>query len=191
MKIFLDSEFTKLDKDGELISLGLVTEDNREFYAEFNDYDENQIDDWLQENVINNLVFKDVLIELNGRDTYAHYDVSLLSIPKSKKVTIKSCKHTIGEYIKKFLEIYKDVEIWSDCLAYDCMLFCNIFGGALKIPNNIYYIPFDIATLMKIKGVDPDINREEFINNSVKGNKHNALYDAKVIKACYEKLMEM
>jgi len=44
---------------------------------------------------------------------------------------------------------------------------------------------------MKIKGVNPDISREEFIENAIEGKKHNALYDAKVIKACYEKLNGM
>jgi len=69
------------------------------------------------------------------------------------------------------------------------VLFNNIFGSAFDIPKNVYYIPFDICTMFKLKGVDPDISREEFIGNSVDGEKHNALYDAKVIKACYEKLM--
>jgi hypothetical protein len=77
-------------------------------------------------------------------------------------------------------------EIWSDCLAYDWVLFCDLFGGAMKVPSNIYYIPFDICTLFKARGVDPDVNREEFAG--ITGSKHNALHDAKVIKVCYEKL---
>ena len=36
-----------------------------------------------------------------------------------------------------------------------------------------------------------NLSREEFINNSVEGKKHNSLYDAKVIKACYEKLINL
>ena len=59
------------------------------------------------------------------------------------------------------------------------------------MPDNVCYIPFDICTLFKIKGIDPDINREEFINNSIKGKKHNSLYDAKVIRACYKKLINI
>jgi len=77
--------------------------------------------------------------------------------------------------------------MWSDCLAYDWVLFNDLFGHAFNIPKNVYYIPFDICTLFKLKGIDPDINREEFAG--MQGAKHNALHDAKVIKACYEKLM--
>jgi hypothetical protein len=92
--------------------------------------------------------------------------------------------------------------MWSDCLAYDWVLFNNIFGQAFDIPQNVYYIPFDICTLFKLKDIDPDINRElfafgepqTFVNNNVKFEgekilKHNALWDAKVIKYCYEKLI--
>ena len=84
-----------------------------------------------------------------------------------------------------------EFEIWSDCLSYDWVLFNNIFGSAFDIPSSVYYIPFDICTMFKLKGIDPDISREAFIDNSVGGTKHNALYDAEVIKACYKKLKEL
>ena len=61
--------------------------------------------------------------------------------------------------------------------------------GAFDIPKNVYYIPFDICTLFKAKGIDPDINREKFSELVDGSQKHNALWDAKVIKACYDKLM--
>ena len=69
------------------------------------------------------------------------------------------------------------------------MLFNQIWGGALNIPKNIDYIWYDLATLFKVKGVDPDINREEFAG--LEGSKHNALHDARIIKVCYKKLMRM
>ena len=43
-----------------------------------------------------------------------------------------------------------------------------------------------VEDLFEIKGIDPDINREEYAE--IKGNgKHNALWDALIIKKCYEK----
>jgi hypothetical protein len=90
----------------------------------------------------------------------------------------------------EFIEPYKEVEMWSDCLAYDWVLFQALFGKtSFDMPEKIYYTPFDICTMMKIKGVDPDINREEFANMTGSfGKKHNALWDAKVIRKCYYKL---
>ena len=96
----------------------------------------------------------------------------------------------VSDELKCCLTQFKSIEMWSDCLAYDWVLFNDLFGHAFNIPNNIYYIPFDICTLFKIKEIDPDISREKFINNSIRGKKHNSLYDAKVIKACYDELIK-
>ncbi len=51
MLIFLDTEFTKLDRP-DLISLALVAEDGREFYAERTDYDPRQCSDFVREHVL-------------------------------------------------------------------------------------------------------------------------------------------
>ena len=55
MKIFFDTEFTGLHKDTTLISIGLIDENGRTFYAEFSDYYECQCDEWIRENVLKNL----------------------------------------------------------------------------------------------------------------------------------------
>jgi hypothetical protein len=83
--------------------------------------------------------------------------------------------------------------MWGDVLIYDWMLFCELFpipnnDSAERLPRNIYYIPFDIATLAKVKGIDPDFSREEFSGIS---GKHNALRDAFMIMACYDKLVNL
>ena len=54
--IYFDTEFTGLRKDTSLISIGLIDSDGRTFYAEFTDYDRSQIDKWIRQNVINNLI---------------------------------------------------------------------------------------------------------------------------------------
>ena len=55
MKIFFDTEFTGLHKNTELISIGLIAENGNMFYGEITNYDKSQVDNWIQENVINNL----------------------------------------------------------------------------------------------------------------------------------------
>lgn len=177
MRIFFDTEFTGLHQQTTLISIGLVSENEREFYAEFTDYDESQIDDWLKENIISNLIF-------NSKQNQAYTDGAHTGRSGDKEY--------IASELEKWLDSFTEpVEMWSDCLAYDWVLFCQLWGGALDVPKWIYYIPFDLSALFEIKGVDPDINREEFTGRAGEDekNKHNALWDAKVIKACYEKLM--
>ncbi len=165
MRIFLDTEFTGLHAKTTLISIGLVAEDGSKFYAELTDYDESQLDDWLRDNVIANL------------DRPKTYDGTYI---KDNTENIQKC-------LSKWFSFFDEVEIWSDCLAYDWVLFNNIWGHAFNIPKNIYYIPFDICTLMKIKGIDPDISREEFAEVT-SGGKHNALFDAEIQMKIYNKI---
>ncbi len=176
MKIFFDTEFTGLHQKTTLISIGLVSENGREFYAEFTDYDRSQVDDWLCDNVLSNLILQP-LGEPNAPTVWPGNSVC----GNTQRIKV--------ELENWFASFDGKIEIWSDCLAYDWVLFNQLWGHAFNIPKMIYYIPFDISTLMKIKGVDPDISRENFAGlNTTNNQKHNALWDAKVIKACYEKL---
>jgi hypothetical protein len=154
-----------------LISIGLISECGKTFYAEFNDYDCSQVDEWLQKNVIKSLKYNGIFQKLEET---------------KESISYKSTTEKIKTKLTTWLEQFGEVEIWSDCLSYDWVLFNQIFGHAFNLPKNVYYIPFDICTLFKVKGIDPDISREEFSNMQDNSQKHNALWDAKVIKACYE-----
>jgi hypothetical protein len=178
MKIFFDTEFTGLHKDTTLISIGLIADDGKTFYAELNDYDKSQVDEWIQENVINNLLFND----FTGQ----------LYVPKTNmnEFVVKCNKTAVAGFLSEWLKQFDSVEMWSDCLSYDWVLFNDLFGSAFDIPENVYYIPFDICTLFALRNIDPDINREEFVGLEVgKDRKHNALWDAQVIKSCYWKAL--
>ena len=181
MKIFFDTEFTGLHQTTTLISIGLITENETTFYAEFNDYNKNQVDSWIKENVINKLKYKKEILNKAGHADNMG-DVSF---------AMSSNSSVIKKYLTKWLSKWNKVEMWSDCLAYDWVLFNNLWGHAFNIPKNIYHVPFDICTLFKINGIDPDINREKFVGMSNQLGKHNALWDASVIKACHEKLMAL
>lgn len=176
-KIFFDTEFTGLHQNTTLISIGLVSECGKTFYAEFTDYDKSQIDNWLQENVVNNLFG-------------CSKKVGDLELPLDS--FIGDAKFIKG-HLEGWLAQFNKIEMWSDCLSYDWVLFSQIWGHAFNIPKHIYYIPFDICTLFKTKGIDPDISREEFAKEGMenwfaKEEKHNALFDARIIKMCYDKL---
>jgi hypothetical protein len=65
----------------------------------------------------------------------------------------------------------------------------------MSVPSSFYYIPLDICTLFHAKGIDPDVNREEFaasrIPEDAKAAKHNALWDAHIIMLCWDILKSM
>jgi len=182
MKLFFDTEFTGLHKNTTLVSIGIIAENGKTFYAELTDYDQKQIDEWLQKNVIEKLTI--------DKDSLGKFGDDANWLVRGDTASIKY-------YLEEWLKQFEKVVFWSDCLSYDWVLFNHIFGHAFSIPENVYYIPFDICTLFEHKGIDADISRERYaeITNDKGQNqtseymmKHNALYDAKVIKLCYEKL---
>lgn len=199
-KIFFDTEFTGLHQKTTLISIGLVSETGETFYAELTDYDRGQVNDWIKENVIERLQLTDKITKtVSGWEAWdsegGNYSNALefeLAAKDMKQFRCIGATEMVANRLRKWLSQFDKVRFFSDCLAYDWVLFCQIFGHAFKIPENVYYIPFDISTLMLERGVDPDINREEFAGawpESTIESKHNALWDAKVIQRCYNKLV--
>ena len=159
MKVWFDTEFTGLHKNTTLISIGLVNEYGETFYAEFTDYDKNQCDDWIKENVLNNLLFKD-MVSGKWAETFM--------VDQNQHTRVKGNKDFVRYNLELWLTRYnEEVQLISDVSHYDMVLFIDIWGGAF------------------------DISREEIIKDSgyeVDGEKHNSLYDAKVIRAIYNKL---
>jgi len=187
VKLFLDTEFTELSRYGKLISLAVVSEKNDIFYAELNHISENVCNEWVKENVLPRLLFP-------NRKTHFSEDNATFFV-KDSPVEIS---HKFSEWLSRFGEI----EIFGDCPAFDWVLLCDLFGTAFDIPENIFYIPFDVATLLRCTGIDPDINREQFVRTN-KGDyaidmikkkakgPHNSLFDAFIIKYTFEILENM
>lgn len=198
MNLFFDFEFTGLHAGTTPISLGIVAENFGFFYAEFTDYDETQIErekdggEFIKTNVLDNLILEKQNLKEN--DFYEYYKGNDLFAMK-----VRGNKSFIAEKLKKWLFSFNtQLEMWGDCLHYDWVLFLDLFGSAFDLPECVYYIPFDICTLFKIKNIDPDINREEFVKEYIKtykeaddfSNKHNSLHDADIIMYCYNKLIK-
>lgn len=177
-KIFYKAKYTGLHKNTTLISIGLESECGVTFYAEFTDYDRASVDSWIKKNIMPKLRLTDM-----PEGTLKVEPV----ISDTKSVECKGDRAHVGIALKEWFKQFPEVEIWGDCMSYDWILFADIFSNAFNIPENIYYIPFDICTLFKENCINPDISRVNFIN----GNDeliHNALYDAHVIRGCHEKI---
>lgn len=168
MKIFFDEEFTGLTKDNDLISVGLISENNDIFYAEFSDYDINKCSDWVKDNVIANLMHT--------------YDNRILY----------GDKQLISKELQNWLDKFENIEFISDVCHYDFVnLIDLITDNALNFKYNAvcHDINQDIAKYYNISEKEAfDKNRENIIDEIPYGEKHNSLYDAKVIKMIYERI---
>lgn len=189
MKLYFDTEFTGLRKDTTIISLGIVDENNRSIYAEFTDYDKSQIDPWLKKNIIDKTLYlskKEIPDDIYIKD--------------GNETTIVSTKLGNRKNLLEWIAFYgnEEIQFVSDVSHYDMVLLIDaLFDSALKMPKNIsavcHDINHDIARYKNISMIDAfDLCREDLLTSKelskIKGDKHNSLYDAKVIKAIYEKI---
>jgi hypothetical protein len=182
MRLFLDTEFTELTQYAQLISLGLAAENGDWFYAELTDYDPTSINPWVKENVLT-LLTGSALSNAQFVHTKPHM---------SCQGDIVDVSRALRRWLARFGE-KNSVHIWADVLAWDWVLFCHVFNGAFFVPEQVFFIPFDLSTLLWSKGIDPNITREELgsVDLSIpklKLAKHHALYDALLEKAVFEHL---
>lgn len=182
MKLFFDTEFTGLHKDTTLVSIGIVAENGQRFYAEFSDYDESQCDNWIKENVLKHTIFarNDTLAAKLGED-------SNTTVILGSKADVR---YELGEWLKQF----DSVQFVSDVNHYDFVLLIDIFGTAFDLPGNVSAVCHDInQDIARHYGISEkeafDKSREDIVSElcsqQIKGEKHNSLYDAEVIKAIY------
>ena len=145
------------------------------------------VDDWIQENVIDNLLFnKDVCKwEKRVADTQIYGNKSI-----------------IRRALKQWLSQFDTVELYSDVSHYDMVLFIDIFKHAFSLPSNVSPCCIDINQRIyehKLFGCDTlekafDISRESIVEMYIdridtvidESSKHNSFYDTTIIKAIDE-----
>ena len=196
-KLFFDLEFTGLHKNTTIISLGIVADSGQTFYAEFTDYDKSQVNEWIQTNVIDKLTLLIPNLEFEdycGIDSRHDDNPTGTDLYKSYSCICQGTHEVIKPKLLQWLAQFESITMIGDVLAYDWVLFQSIFGTAFDMPSHINYIPVDISTLMLVYGIPVDVNREEYlisINPRLipEGQKHTALYDAKVTQALYKEFV--
>ena len=185
MKIYMDTEFTGLHKDTSLVSIGLISEDGRKFYMENYDYNKDQVDNWIQENVINNTTYLSDINELG----MCNMDI--------KNLYGVGTKERIEEELIRWFKQFDEVQLVSDVCHYDMVLLIDIFGTAFDLPSNVSPVCVDINDqIANYLAISPakafDVSREgllkELLGFEITGEKHNSLYDARVIKAISEQI---
>lgn len=176
--LFLDTEFTGLYRNTSLISLAIVADTGEFFYAEFTDYPKSEITEWLQAHVIDHLVL-DKPLSLPPGGT---------SLKGNQAAVSAALNHWLEDLHRQYP--HQPFRFWADVPHYDWVLFCELFGGSLNLPQYIHYMPMDLATLLYAKGIDPDTPRASlpFSHPLDTLSPHNALYDALLIREILNRL---
>jgi hypothetical protein len=180
MKYFLDTEFIEgfhkplLGKRRhfiDLISIGIVSEDNRGFEFISNEYKWSDADKWVQDNVIIPLYVDKVRGDNRNRLSASNFHLH-----------IGESNAKIAQEIKRF--VYTDkpskIQFYGYYSDYDWVLFCSLFGRMIHLPNGFPMYCYDLKQMMADKGVDsshpncPKLKKE-----------HSALHDAAWNKEVY------
>lgn len=185
MKLYFDTEFTGLKKDTTLVSIGIVDQVERKFYAELSDWDKSYLaDDWFRTNVYSRLLFPNLIsnqvMPLEWGDPACTY--------------VFGSKDYVGNQLRTWLKPYTHTQMVSDVCHYDMVLLIDLFGGtAFDLPEGMSAVCHDInQDIARFTGKTDakafDLSREVFIRHyapeiyrSLNFDKHNALFDAKII----------
>jgi len=180
MKYFIDTEFKEKPNTIDLISIGIVCEDGREYYALNKDFNLKEVwnDEWLRENVL-----LPIYIEHVHGDMRNHVSFSRNSIKGILKGFGKSMNEIASE-IKDFCYYsYSEAQIENANIQfygyyadYDWVVFCWIFGRMMDLPKGFPMYCKDLKQMMDDKLLDKDWKRK---NCPDPEGEHNALVDAK------------
>ncbi len=175
-KYFYDTEFKEDGKIIDLISIGILCEDGREFYAVSSEFNTRRVaaDSWLMENVMSSIgheTFVDSLAE--GLPLYKD-----LVITDGEAMSRKDIKQGILDFVRG-----TEPEWWAWYGAYDHVALCQLFGKMIDLPSHFPYYTLDIKQLHKEKGYPPMPQQPAGL--------HNALADAKFNKVRYDYLRSL
>jgi hypothetical protein len=110
VKAFLDTEFIEDGKTIDLISIGIVRENDTTFYAISSEFDESKADVWVRENV---------LIHLPPPEAQKRY-------PRSE----------IAAMIREFFWDDLKPQFWGYYCDYDWVAFCQLYGKMIELPED-------------------------------------------------------
>ncbi len=138
MKFFLDTEFIEsgAQYSVQLISIGIVAEDGREFYAISSEYDSSRASPWVKEHVL----------------------LPLLAENPTEFFSLNEIAAKVVAFVWPD-EAREKPEFWGYYADYDWVVFCQMFGAMMDLPKGFPMYCRDIKQLCDEKG-NPDLPKQ-------------------------------
>lgn len=218
MKYFLDTEFiegtqktifNKTKPTIDLISIGIVCEDGREYYAISKDFNLKEAwnREWIKDNILFpifkelvNLEFeKDFLAFLEYSFNKKDFKTLLNKYGKTNKqiaIEILDFINTNGTLIHRanqnqenivfqdIIEQYGKPEFYGYYSDYDWVVFCWLFGKMIDLPNGFPMYCIDLKQQIEEYNVD----KEQLLKEVPQENIHNSLEDARWNYKAYNRI---
>ena len=180
MRFFYDTEFLEDGKTIELISIGIVAEDGREYYAVNRDAPWKRIakHSWLMDNVV------PTLPRLHGDERLHRWILSRAGRRQNPCMLDFAHPHMrdrerIAREVVEFIQPQKgkNTDLWVYFGAYDHVVLCQLFGTMIQLPEGMPMFTHELMQLWENAG-RPD--KPEQADGA-----HNALHDARWNAALY------
>lgn len=179
MKYFYDTEFIEDGRTVDLISIGIVAEDGREYYAVNRDAPWKRIadHDWLRANVAR------YLPRIHG-DRRLHVSYRRNPLALDFDSPLMRDRMTIAREVVEFIQPQKgkNTELWAYFGAYDHVVLCQLFGTMIQLPEGMPMFTHELMQLWETAG-RPDKPEQGVCQ-------HNALEDARWNKTLYDMIGE-
>lgn len=133
MKFWFDTEFIEDGKTIDLISIGIVADDGRTYYAESAECDHERASEWVETNVIAHLVGGDAV--------------------KPRSQIAAEIVAFVGEW----------PEFWAYYADYDWVVLCQLYGTMMDLPDSWPMYCRDLKQLsdsMGIRELPPQAGQE-------------------------------
>jgi hypothetical protein len=129
---FIDTEFIEDGRTIDLISIGIVGDDGREFYAISTEFDEGRASDWVRAEVLAKLPSRaDPAWKLRGQ-----------------------IRDEIVDFIHGQKDVYKPT-FWGYYADYDWVVFCWLFGSMIDLPKYFPMYCRDLKQELDSRGNPP------------------------------------
>ena len=170
MRYWYDTEFIEDGKTIDLISIGMVAEDGREFYAQNEQCRFRRASVWVQANVYPHL-----------REFDQRHKRPIISehCPPSARFVWRT-RRQLADALRVFCdpERYGQPELWGYYSAYDHVALCQLYGAMIDLPHGWPMYTRDLKQWCDALG-NPQLPEQG------KGE-HHALADARWNRAAWE-----
>jgi hypothetical protein len=168
VKYFYDTEFIEDGRTIDLISIGIVAEDGREYYAVNRDAPWKRIakHTWLRENVVRSLprIHGDRRFQVGRRNPLA------LDFGDP----VMRSRGQIATEVEKFLLSGDDkAELWAWYAAYDHVCLAQLWGPMMVLPEGIPMLTYDLKQECDRLGNPPLPEQPSGVHNALADASHN------------------
>ena len=204
MKYFLDTEFIEGFKKPikwlptignfnkpyhsiQLISIGIVADDGREYYAISNEFNSEDANDWVKENVLKpmftnmaineryckqyhpQLLTDKNLLRWQGKSTKQIACEILMFVFDHNGIRLKSWDGFLDDFYRGMLTFEpeqcgeKRPEFYAYYADYDWVVFCSMFGTMMDLPKGFPMYCRDLKQMIDVRAEKVDVS------NAIKG----------------------